>query len=221
MNPPPPQRQGLSRRPSANTRYMNMLLSLDAVPRMHNLASSFFTWILLAGFVVLPATFTSIDDVQEDGRPQIEINLLRVVKNLPLFVVAGVCCAIGASGMLWLWKRWSDNYVWLINRIFMPGALNSLTGVVSTLVNVYGAQNGLFSVTARVTIAVTSASCLICGMLTVYYASFKLDRVKKQHRRELSRGFQREGMDGTMLEKAVEKLKTKGKEPEPEPGTFL
>jgi hypothetical protein len=98
---------------------MNMLLNLDAVPRTHNLASSFFTWILLAGFVVLPATFTSIEQVQADGRPQIEVNVIQVVKNLPILVVAAVLCGIGVLGMLWLWWRWRDNYVWLVNRIFM------------------------------------------------------------------------------------------------------
>ncbi|EUC60956.1 methyltransferase domain protein [Rhizoctonia solani AG-3 Rhs1AP] len=44
----------LQRRSSANTRYMNMLLELDAVPRFHNMLASFFTWILLAGFVIFP-----------------------------------------------------------------------------------------------------------------------------------------------------------------------
>ncbi|KDN45854.1 hypothetical protein RSAG8_04687, partial [Rhizoctonia solani AG-8 WAC10335] len=50
----------LQRRPSANTRYMNMLLELDAVPRFHNMLASFFTWVLLAGFVIFPGTFASI-----------------------------------------------------------------------------------------------------------------------------------------------------------------
>jgi len=200
---------------------MNMLLDLDAVPRMHNLASSLFTWILLAGFVVLPATFTSIEEVQEDGRSQIEVNVLRVVKNLPVLVVAGVLCAIGVLGMLGLWWRWRDNYVWLVNRIFMPGTLNSLTGVVSTLVNVYGSQHGTFSVTARVTIGVTSVSCIICGLLTIIYSNVKLSRVKKQHRLDLGRESELENGGEGIVERVVEKVKRKGNEPEPEPGSLV
>jgi hypothetical protein len=43
---------GPNRQNSVQTRYMTMLLGLDTIPRLHNILVSFFTWILLAGFVV-------------------------------------------------------------------------------------------------------------------------------------------------------------------------
>jgi hypothetical protein len=43
---------GPNRQNSVQTRYITMLLGLDTIPRLHNILSSFFTWILLAGFVV-------------------------------------------------------------------------------------------------------------------------------------------------------------------------
>lgn len=58
------------RRTTAQTRYIDMLLSLDTVPRIHNIFASFSTWILLAGYIVFPATFTGLKDVEvntEDG----------------------------------------------------------------------------------------------------------------------------------------------------------
>jgi hypothetical protein len=41
------------------------------------------------------------------------------VKNIPLLVIAGICTGIGAAGMVWLWWRWRQNYVWLLNKIFL------------------------------------------------------------------------------------------------------
>jgi hypothetical protein len=47
-----PSRPAMNRQNSIQTRYMTMLLDLDTIPRLHNIYASFFTWILLAGFVI-------------------------------------------------------------------------------------------------------------------------------------------------------------------------
>jgi hypothetical protein len=65
----------------ARTRYVNMLLALDDIPQMFNMMASFFTWILLAGFVLFPGTFTSLQQQQLSG---VEGQLLNVVTNIPL-----------------------------------------------------------------------------------------------------------------------------------------
>jgi hypothetical protein len=43
---------------------MNMLLSLDTIPRLHNILASFFGWIILAGFTIFPGTFTGFAKLQ-------------------------------------------------------------------------------------------------------------------------------------------------------------
>lgn len=48
------------RRTTARTRYIDMLLEIDSVPKFHNILASAFTWILLAGYLVFPATFTKL-----------------------------------------------------------------------------------------------------------------------------------------------------------------
>jgi hypothetical protein len=123
---------------------MDMLLSLDTIPRLHNILASFFTWILLAGFLVFPGTFTSIASLGDDPNihSQAAADILRKVKNVQLLIVAGVCSGIGAAGMIWLWWRWRRNFVWLLNKIFLPGSLNSFAGLISTLINVYSQQGG-------------------------------------------------------------------------------
>ena len=110
----------LTRMPSIQTRYMGMLLHLDAIPRLHNLLAAIFTWVLLAGFLVIPGTFTSFKSQTHNGESNaVEGAIVRSVGNIGLVWVSGACCVVGALGCCWLWFRWRQNYVWLINRIFL------------------------------------------------------------------------------------------------------
>ncbi|KII85408.1 hypothetical protein PLICRDRAFT_44704 [Plicaturopsis crispa FD-325 SS-3] len=171
-------------RPHLVTRYTNMLLALDHIPRVHNLLASFFTWILLAGFVLFPGTFASLGEVEGQGA---EVQVLHAIQHISLFVIAWVCTGIGAIGMIWLWWRWKDNYVWLVNRIFMPGLLNSVAGIVSTITSVFGAQHGRFTAASTTTIIVTAATAGVCGGLAVAYTIWGIGRVRKQHENEVGR----------------------------------
>jgi hypothetical protein len=86
-SPPPPNHRPSLRAPrpsQLDTRYMNMLLALDSIPRLHNLMAAFFTWILLAGFVLLPGTFTSLQ--RDDELNETEAQVLNAVKHVPLWV---------------------------------------------------------------------------------------------------------------------------------------
>ncbi len=122
----PPQRsQVLTRIPSVQTRYMGMLLHLDEIPRLHNILAALSTWILLAGFLVVPGTFTSFktstafENADKDNSNAIESAILHSVAHIGLLWVSGACCIIGAIGACSLWIRWRQNYVWLINKIFL------------------------------------------------------------------------------------------------------
>ncbi len=110
--PPPktPARPEYTTQPSAQTRYVNMLLDLDTIPRSHNLFASFSTWILLAGFIVVPGTFVSVEEsktLQKGAKSsKVEHAVLNTVKHASLIWVAGFCCLLGSAGMVWLWWRW-------------------------------------------------------------------------------------------------------------------
>ncbi|GLB41047.1 hypothetical protein LshimejAT787_0902620 [Lyophyllum shimeji] len=198
-------------RSQIETKYMNMLLALDDIPRLHNMLASFFTWILLAGFVLFPGTFTSLRNSQAGiGSSEVGKHVLDAVAHVPLFVIAFLCCGIGAAGMCYLWWKWMYNYVWLVNKIFLPGFLNSLAGLISTIANIYGVQNGEFSRTGKITIIVTAVSTGICGFLTLYYSLWKIRRVKRKHDQEV--GKERAGRHG---EGIVEQMKRKAAEKEP------
>jgi hypothetical protein len=104
---------------------MEMLLHLDRIPRIHNILAAAFGWILLAGFLVIPGTFTSFKkseayrNASSDDASQIASDILDAVDNVPLVYVSAFLSGIGALGCIWLWYRWRRNYVWLINRIFL------------------------------------------------------------------------------------------------------
>jgi hypothetical protein len=140
-----PTRPGLQRRrTTARTRYIDMLLGLDHVSPFHNFLASLCVWILLAGYIVFPATFTKLqnEEIEDKTNNRIKAAALQTVRNVPLLYVASFACAIGVVGCLWLWWKHRKNYVWVINRIFLPALLNSIAGLISTIVNVYTAQDG-------------------------------------------------------------------------------
>jgi hypothetical protein len=56
----------------------------EDVPRTHNLLSGLFTWILLAGFVVLPGTFSTLEGIQSNSGEFEKV--LHTIHHLPLCV---------------------------------------------------------------------------------------------------------------------------------------
>ena len=102
-----------------------MLLHLDEIPQLHNILASLFTWIILAGFVVLPGTFTTFkkskdfQDADSNDSNAITYAIVHSIANIGLLWLAGGFCLFGVLGCLGLWFRWRENYVWLINRIFL------------------------------------------------------------------------------------------------------
>jgi len=177
-----------------DTQYVNMLLALDDIPAVHNLSAGFFNWILLAGFILFPGTFASLRNLSATNGGQVPSSLINTVTQLPLYIVAWVCCGIGITGMIWLWWRWRKNYIWALNRIFLPGLLNSLAGLLSTIANIFGVQHGELSTTSKSTLIVTTASSGVFGILTLFYALWLVRRVKARHDHEV--GKQRAGKHG-------------------------
>ncbi|KAL8371682.1 hypothetical protein RB595_001470 [Gaeumannomyces hyphopodioides] len=158
---------GHKQTPSFQTRYMHMLLALDKIPRLHNILASVFTWTLLAGFVVFPGAFTS-----PAAPPATAPSLLPLAVALT---------SLGALGLAWLGVRWRRNYVWLLNRVYMPGALSGFVGGLATVTSVYAHAAGFWSPPAMAAAAVEAALCLLCGALFIVYNNLLLGRVKRDH----------------------------------------
>lgn len=67
-----------------DTQYVNMLLALDDIPFIHNLSAGFFNWILLAGFILFPGTFTSLENLSASNGGPVSASLINAVTQLPL-----------------------------------------------------------------------------------------------------------------------------------------
>jgi hypothetical protein len=165
-----------------------MLLQQDDIPLLHNILAAAFVWLLLAGFLVFPGTFTtlqkSVDTKGDDDNTiseQAAKLLVKSIKNIPLLVIAAVMCGISATGMLVLTFKHAKNYVWIVNKLFLPGMTNSLAGLVSTLIGVYSQQHGTWSITARITAIVEGASLCVCGSLFLLYQLAFLKQIKASH----------------------------------------
>jgi hypothetical protein len=186
---------------AAQTPYMTMLLSLDRIPRLHNILVAVFVWVLLAGFVVIPGSFTSAKRKQEGETVQIPIGggsggdgsgggakLALTPANTAAMVVGFVCIVAGTFGSAWLALRWRRNYIWLLNKLYMPLILNALAGLLAAVTNVYTQQAGEWSTQAIVT-AVTEASILVVNVLLFFvYNWWLLQRVRSDHEEAVSGG---------------------------------
>lgn len=178
-----------------------MLLSFDKIPRLHNVLSSFFVWILLVGFIVFPGTFTSLQKLQDDATArQVEIpGGIKTVRGISLLTVATLCCAVGSLGTLWLSLRWKNNYVWLLNKLYMPGALNALAGLISTLTIIYSQHGGIWSVTARAAVSIEVVTLSTCLGLFTLYNYLLLERVKQQHHEHMGGGPNSMSLKGKLM----------------------
>src|SRR3569833_1878338 len=101
-----------------------MLLRLDKIPRLHNILATFFNWILLAGFIFFSGAFTVYDSAQFAA----------------FLSVALVLSYAGLLGIVWLSIRRRNNYVWLLNKIYLPGVFYGLAGLLTSIVSVYTQQ---------------------------------------------------------------------------------
>jgi len=62
-----------------------------------------------------------------------------------------------------------------------PGLLNSAAGLLTTIINIYTARNGFWSVTAIVTAAITCSCTTFLLTLFLVYDTWLLKKVKEDH----------------------------------------
>ena len=97
-------------------------------------------------------------------------------------VVGFSCSALGGIGMCYLWWCHGTNYAWLVNSIFVPGCLSGLSGILSTLMDIYANQNGAYSRESLVSVGVTGGCAVtgICGFLAAFHSFWLVRRLKKE-----------------------------------------
>ena len=97
-------------------RYQSMVVGSYEVQWQYNLLASVSSWILLAAFLVLPGTFTSLDKLGVKAAG----NVIHVVAQpTPLICISAVLCLSGLLSTIFLWISFRRNYVWLLSHIFL------------------------------------------------------------------------------------------------------
>ena len=109
----------MDRLTSCNRRYETYERMACDSSRVHwafNLAAISFSWILLAGFIILPGKVEPIDKLL--AKTQASRDAHDLALKIPFIAVASVCCTVGSGGILWLWFRFRFNYDWLLTHLF-------------------------------------------------------------------------------------------------------
>ncbi|KAJ5741591.1 hypothetical protein N7533_011000 [Penicillium manginii] len=172
---------------SFETRYARMIVEADEVPWQYNILASAAHWILLAGYLVVPGTFTSLqksDAVSKDFMAsEAGEMVLDKIQNPPLLAIACFLFVTGLIIMAWLYWEHRGNYIWLINRIFMPTLLNALAGLLTTIISLYTAHGGNWSIMALLTVIASGLSVASCLALLIIYKFGKLEKLRQEHAR--------------------------------------
>ncbi|GFG16466.1 conserved hypothetical protein [Aspergillus lentulus] len=215
--PPGSTELGLARSDTSltiETEYVRMLLELQDIHWLYNFMASLAAWMLLAGYLVIPGTFTSLQrsDTITNKMAQNDADkaVLKTIQNPPLVAIAWVLLSIGVATMSFLFYRWRRNYLWLISRLFMyvqrrktdggrltkekitsPTLLNTAAGLLTTLINIYTAKNKYWSIMALLTVAVSGVLAASSAGLTVVYKFWKLRIVEEEHAREIRAGIRK------------------------------
>ncbi|KAJ2905527.1 hypothetical protein MKZ38_005171 [Zalerion maritima] len=191
---------------TSQTAYVSMPLDQDAVPKWYMILAALFSWLLLAGYVILPGAFTAVGSyipraksahLSPKTREGSEIEaspaqapnatssnsgeaILKSIKTAPLTVLGGILIGMGALGMLTVGFRWHRNYAWLITRLLIPGGMNAAAGMLSTFTCVYTQQGGEWSASATAALSVESAVLALCLAMFVR-CGLLLGRMRRDH----------------------------------------
>jgi hypothetical protein len=111
---------GLLAKPLNNSKYDKLIVQAYKVRRLYNVLAYISLWILLAGFVISPATFPSLQ-TSPSLASSTPGKVVHIIQNAPLLAIAIPCFVIGATGIIFLWitNNRDQNYVWLNDRLFL------------------------------------------------------------------------------------------------------
>ncbi|KAI3093175.1 hypothetical protein CBS147333_10134 [Penicillium roqueforti] len=125
------------------TTYVRMLREEAEMDISFNITVGVANWALLAGYLVIPGTFTSLQTLNQVERV-LQANeagrtVLHTIQNPPLLGIACLLLVSGIGALMWLlhFPKIRGNYIWLINRLFTPLSLNAAAGLLTTVINVF------------------------------------------------------------------------------------
>ncbi|KFY69655.1 hypothetical protein V496_00061 [Pseudogymnoascus sp. VKM F-4515 (FW-2607)] len=128
------------------------------IPFKYKLYVTGSLWLLLFGFVLFSGTFTTF---KLNAAEEV---LVSRFENVPMLVLGTLFCGASTCALIYLSWKWKKNSIWLVERILLPGFINSATGLGNTLINVGTVHHWEVSTTAKSTIIITT---IYLGVFTV------------------------------------------------------
>ncbi|KAH8587319.1 hypothetical protein B0O99DRAFT_747664 [Bisporella sp. PMI_857] len=114
-------------------------------------------------------------DSVEDTRDTVP----NTVQNIPLLVIAGICCVCGALGLFWLSWENQSNYIWLAEQILLPTLLNAVVSFFTVLIAIYVTSNGYWSITAIITVIITIFAIVVTTTLYCIHKALAISTWKE------------------------------------------
>ena len=106
-----------------DTLYMRILKEEALMNWKYNMIVSAANWVLLARYLVILGTFTSLKESSQVEKALNKNNAgraaLNTIQNPPLLVIACLFLAVGATVLVLLYRKFRPNYTWLVNKLFM------------------------------------------------------------------------------------------------------
>lgn len=99
--------------------------------------------------------------------------------------------------------------------------MNSVAGLLTTVVNVYTAQKGVWSITAKITAIVTGSCVGVAGGLFALYNFWVLQRVRQTHDQSMDPEEVANQERDRKRESVLEKVKRKAGQPPIQPGSVV
>ncbi|KAJ5110859.1 hypothetical protein N7532_001394 [Penicillium argentinense] len=168
----------------SQSRYVQLVIQSNDVSWEANFLASVSNWLLLAGYLVVPGTFTSLEKSEKLGGALEESStgqaVLNTIQNPPLLTTACFLFCIGSTTMAALYWRQRGNYIWLMNKLFMPTLMNSLAGLLTTTVNICTARSGDMSIMGLLTIIASGISAIFSAALIAFLFR-EIKRMKQDH----------------------------------------
>lgn len=107
------------------TTYVRMLKEEAEMDISFNITVGVANWALLAGYLVIPGTFTSLQTSNQVEK-LLQVNkagrtVLHTIQNPPLLAIACFLLVSGIGALIWLMRfpKLRGNYLWLINKLFV------------------------------------------------------------------------------------------------------
>lgn len=104
------------------TDYGRMLVEFEDIKLVNSILAAIFSWLLLAGYLVFPGTFATLQSSEglrsATAGSNAGLYVYKGIQNLSLLWVAAILCAGGLCGEIWLCWRCQHNIVWLNRKIF-------------------------------------------------------------------------------------------------------